>query len=388
MPSLREVEPADWQSLNDLHRWAWFPERSERGWAWLHQFGRGAPGWVLEDEHGVCGYLGNIRQDYTSESHNLCAATGYSLIVLPRAKGGSRPLLEAFQSQPGVFATTILNGNARSAPIYARNGFSPFPPDWADAKIVWPLAPFTILSERVARTVYRHRRPARELFAGSGHRAAAQWPPELAALDPWRDAAEIDLFDEELRQQGTLLAARSAQVFQERYSDPDATLPPVLLGWRQGGRLVALAFAQVGKMSECEAPILDVIDLAWPDVEERGPAGRLLAELQAHGRRIGASRLRLSVVNTATALVAQSVPGALVRRSHVHAHVRYAAPAGDPSHWMPTPYDGDFGFFLRPPPRREARSGSSIRDTDAAESAARWRASPRVDPGCNVHRVS
>lgn len=354
MPRLRDVQPSDWQALNDLHRWAWFPERSEKGWAWLHRLGKGVPGWVLEDEHGVCGYLGNIRQDYSVASSHLCAATGYSLIVLPRAKGGSAPLLEAFRHQPGVFATSILNGNARSAPIYARNGFVPFPPGWADAKIVWPLAPFTILSERVARSVYRHRRPPCELFAGSRRGEVSATPHQLAVLDPWRDAAVLDLFDEELRRSGASLAARSAQAFRDRFSDPDATILPALFGWREDGHLVALAFAQLGKMSECEAAILDVIDLTWLEPDGGGPAARLLAELRVHGRRIGASRLRLSIVTAPTARIAQGISGGLIRRSHVHAHASFAPDADRALLWSPTPYDGDFGFFLRHPPQAKA----------------------------------
>ncbi len=357
MAQIRDVQPTDWEALNRLHRWAWFPERSEQGWAWLHRFGKGAPGWVLEDELGVCGFLGNIRQDYAAGERRLCAATGYSLIVLPRAKGGSGPLLDAFRRQPSVFATSILNGNARSAPIYARNGFVPFPPDWADAKIVWPLAPFTILSERIARSVYRRRRPARELFAASRRAGLDHGPRQLVALDPWRDAAAIDCFDHDLRRSDALLAARSAGAFQDRLSDPDASAPPVLFGWREDDRLVALALAKVGKMSECEAPILDVIDLAWLEPDGEGPAARLLAELRLHGRRIGASRLRLSVVTAASARIAQSVPGGLIRRGHVHAHVSFAAHADDLPPWRPTPYDGDFGFFLRSPPPARATPG-------------------------------
>lgn len=351
MPGLREVQPTDWQALNELHRWAWFPERSQEGWAWLHQFGRGAPGWVLEDEHGVCGYLGNIRQNYSIAESELCAATGYSLIVLPRAKGGSRSLLAAFRSQAGVFATSILNGNERSAPIYARNGFTPFPTDWANAKIVWPLSPFTILSERVARSLYRRQRPAKELFSSLKRAGPHQGPPQLVALDPWNDAAAIDHFGEELRRSGSLLAVRSAQAFQDRCSDPDATVAPTLYGWREGSRLVALVLAQLGKMSECEAAILDIIDLVWLEPQGSGPAGALLTELKAHGRRSGASRLRLSIINEATALIAQRVPGGLVRRSHIHAHASFAADAPDRDLWSPTPYDGDFGFFLRSPPQ-------------------------------------
>ncbi len=307
----------------------------------------------------VCGYLGNIRQEYSLGSDRLCGATGYSLIVLPRAKGGSRPLLEAFRRQPGVFAVSIFNANARSAPIYARNCFEAFPPEWADAKIVWPLAP-----ERLARTVYRDRRPVRELFAGAAQRASRFVSPEVAALDPWTDAAEIDGFHEEIRKPDAVVASRSAKVFRERFSDPDATLPPMLLGWRDNGHLVALALAQVGKMSECEAAILDVIDLSWLDPHGRGPAGCLLAELRAQGRRIGASRLRLSILNPATAVVAQSVPGGIVRRGHIHAHVRFTGPVGDHPRWSPTPYDGDFGFFLRPtPPSVPTRSGDPDKRT-------------------------
>ncbi|HZV85764.1 MAG TPA: GNAT family N-acetyltransferase [Brevundimonas sp.] len=349
MALLRQVRPGDWPALNELHRWAWFPERSEQGWLWLHQLGQDAPGWVLEDADGVCGYLGNIRQDYSLASTRLTAATGYSLIVLPRAHGGSKPLLEAFRAQPGVFATSILNGNARSALIYARNGFLPFPKAWANVKIVWPLAPFTILSERVARSLYRRQRPSRELFSSLKQGIADPGPPQLVALDPWTDAAAIDRFDGELRRSGLLVASRSARALQARFSNPDSTVAPLLYGWCNAGDLVALALAQVGKMSECEAAVLDVIDLSWLVPEGRSPAAALLAELKAYGRRIGASRLRLSVVNEATAALAQCVPGALIRRGYTHSHVSFADKGSEPL-WRPTPYDGDFGFILRPPP--------------------------------------
>ena len=350
MPILRAVLPADWQALNDLHRWAWFPERSEAGWAWMHRLGQGYPGWVLEDAEGVCGYLGNIRQDYALLDARLVGATGYSLIVLPRAAGGSRRLLETFRAQPGVFATTILNSNARAAPIYAREGFAAFPADWADAKIVWPLAPVTILSERIARSFYRHRRPDRELFQGRRGVPPAPGTARLSALDPWVDAAAINRFCAELRNGGPLVADRSARALQDRVSDPDRAEPPMLYGWREGDRLLAIALGLLGKMSECEAPILDIIDLAWLEPDGAAAATALLLQLKTEGRRAGASRMRLSLVNSATAAVADAVPGGMVRRRHIHGHaVLVADPALEPL-WRPTPYDGDFGFCLRPPP--------------------------------------
>ena len=354
--------PADWKALNDLHRWAWFPERSEAGWKWVHGFGRGYPGWVLEDGDGVCGYLGNLRQDYSLVDACLVGATGYSLIVLPRAKGGSRLLLEAFRNQPDVFATSIFNSNARAAPIYFREGFTAFPLHWANTKIVWPLAPMTILSERLVRTLYRSRRPSRELFCGGRERSPVRGAAGLSALDPWTDAAAINRFNAELRQEGSLRADRSARALQDRFSDPDRTDQPMLYGWSEGDRLSALAFGQLGKMSEYEAPILDIIDLVWLEPHGVPAATALLFELKGEGRRAGASRLRLPLVNDATAEVAFKVPGSIVRRHHTHGHASFVMNGGIERQWAPTPFDGDFGFCLRPPPvGRNAKSGIGAR---------------------------
>lgn len=350
MPNLREVLPADWQSLNELHRWAWFPERSKSGWEWVHRFGQGHPGWVLEDDEGVCGYLGNIRQDYALLDAGLIGATGYSLIVLPRAKGGSRSLLDAFRNQPGVFATSIFNSNARAAPIYSREGFAAFPRDWANAKIVWPLAPMTILSERVVRSLYRNSRPSRELFSIVRGRPPGRAAAGLSVLDPWADAEAINLFHEALRHAGSLIADRSTRALQDRFSDPDRTARPMLYGWSEGDGLSAMALGQLGKMSECEAPILDIIDLVWLEPHGAAAAAALLVHLKTEGRRAGASRMRLSLLNHATAEMALRVPGAVVRRRHVHGHASLV-PGVDPDlGWAPTPFDGDFGFCLRPPP--------------------------------------
>lgn len=349
LASLRAVEIGDWRALNALHRWAQFPERSEDGWAWIHRLGNGHPGWVIEDDHGVCGHFGNLRQDYAFGPSGLVAATGYSLIVLPRARGGSRPLLEAFRSQPGVFAASVFNGNARSSAVYRREQMTPFPAAWADAKIVWPLAPLTIATERLARAVFRDRRATREWFSShrSGDLAAAD--PKLIRLDPWRDADKIDRFWSHLKQEQSLVAHRGARVFQARFSDPDRTSDPLLYGWGQD-RLSAIALGQVGKMSEREASVLDVIDLAWTGPDGQAAATALLLHLKEVGRQIGASRLRLPMLNSDLVAVAKAVPGSILRRRHTHAHVSFRDGAEKASLWRPTPLDGDYGFCLRPPP--------------------------------------
>lgn len=347
---MRVVQLADWTALNALHRWAWFPERSEAGWSWIHSLGQGHPGWVIEDEQGLCGCLGNIRQDYTYRDTALVGATGYSLIVLPRAKGGSRRLLEAFREQPGVFATSIFNSNARAAPIYGREGFAAFPRDWSDLKIVWPLAPLTILSERLVRPLYQNRRPSQELFRPRQAKRSGPSVSGVVALDPWTDADRIDRFWGELLSLGALVADRSATTLQRRASDPDRTGQALLFGWVKGDRMTAMVLGQLGKMSECEAPVLDIIDLVWLGPEEVAAAKTLLLHLKTEARRAGASRMRLSLVNQTTAEIASGVPGAVARRRHIHGHAIIGMGAADGLPWAPTPFDGDFGFCLRPVP--------------------------------------
>jgi hypothetical protein len=351
---LRQACLTDWQEINALHRWAWFPERSEAGWRWMFALAAGTPGWVLEDEQGLCGFLGNVVQSYCWTDGPRQAATGYSLIVLPRARGGSSALLEAFQRQPEVFATSIFNGNGRSAEVYPREGFSGFPPGWADAKIVWPLRPFTIAAERVAWRVLGGRRPDSELFR-SRQATISLRDPRIVLLDPWRDAAALNSYWGALAATGRLLATRSAQALQRRFSDPDRTREPILLGYLDGGELIAASLAQMGKMSELEAPILDVIDLTWLRVSSLSAPCVLLAQMRELALDFRASRLRLPLVNAEIAAVAAHVEGALVRRRHLHAHVFFQQPEFA-SAWSPTPFDGDYGFALRPEPKKRSRS--------------------------------
>jgi hypothetical protein len=345
---LRQASLADWQEINALHRWAWFPERSEAGWRWMFALAGRAPGWVLEDDQGLCGFLGNVVQSYCWTDGPTQAATGYSLIVLPRARGGSHALLEAFRGQSGVFATSIFNGNGRSAQVYPREGFSGFPPGWADAKVVWPLRPFTIAAERVAWRVLGGKRPEAELFR-SRQATINLSDPRIVLLDPWRDAAVLDNYWSALAATGRLLATRSSEALQSRFSDPDQTREPILLGYLEGSELIAASMAQMGKMSELEAPILDVIDLTWLRVSSLSAPFALLAQMKEIALDLRASRLRLPLVNAESAALATHVEGALFRRRHLHAHVLFQQPALA-SAWRPTPFDGDYGFALRPEP--------------------------------------
>lgn len=360
MIALRLAHRQDWKAINALHEWAWFPVRSEAGWAWMFSFSPDCPGWVLEDADGVCGFLGNLVQHYRRGPDRLAAATGYSLIVLPRARGGSRRLLRAFREQRGVFATSILNGNARSEGIYRREGFEPFPLGWADAKVVWPLQPVTIAAERLARTLYNRRRPDRDLFSGRIRSAVGVRFANDAVrrLDLVRDSGPLATFERRLGEERRLLADRSGRLLQRRFADPDRTSDPVLLGWFDHDGLGATAIGHWGKMSEIEATILDVVDVVALGASGARAGPALLEAMKVVGREAGASRVRLPLLNAQLADWAGAVPGGLVRRRHVHAHVHFTEVADrTETGWVPSGFDGDYGFCLRHPPRASPSTG-------------------------------
>ncbi len=56
-------------------------------------------------------------------------------------------------------------------------------------------------------------------------------------------------------------------------------------------------------------PTLDIIDIAWGGPDGGRAAGRLFAAVQIVGRRLGASRMRLSIATKLTAEIQCQIPG-------------------------------------------------------------------------------
>jgi hypothetical protein len=67
----------------------------------------------------------------------------------------------------------------------------------------------------------------------------------------------------------------------------------------------------------------------------------------------------MSVVNPMIEPLVASTPGAHRLDAHHHIHVRYDSLLAEtaPQSWYVTPYDGDYSFCLRPPPRPQVRTG-------------------------------
>lgn len=312
--------------MNTLLDWAWFPQRSRAGWNWLLTGCGDEPGWILEDDQGICGFAGNFRQRFHVGRETLQAATGHSLVVLPRARGGSRRILEAYRDQAGGMSTFHLNANALSAPIYRKFGYAPFPPGASDAKLVWHARRSDLVIEKLAwKLTPDSSKRSREWFARRRYDVASpplRWTPEIRVLDGADALRGMDRLFHAAVDEGQVLAARDAAALAWRLSDPDATVAPLLLGWFDGEDLKAWAMAQVSKTCQLDAPTLEIIDLlALTEVRARAlPA--LVRALKRICGPMGCARLRLNLVTEDVLPLLAQTDGAVVRRRHTHGHAR------------------------------------------------------------------
>ena len=78
-------------------------------------------------------------------------ATDPTLIVHPRIRGASTALIDAALGQAGLFGVTLLDGNARAAPLYGRHRTKPWPSERGDLNLISITDPLAILAERAVR---------------------------------------------------------------------------------------------------------------------------------------------------------------------------------------------------------------------------------------------
>lgn len=359
------VRPFRFEDLDrvaDLHRRVGWPMRSPEGWRWTAaapgQADLAAPvGWVLADEEDRArAFLGNLIRRFHRGDAALHAATGHSIIVPPEARGGSRALIDAFVSQTGPFALYTLNANARSAPIYARHGLRPWPPETSGLKLSWirdPLACATMRglrwvaerSDRVARRVGE-----RGMNARLDQPAPVDWPARVEVLTDVATCPDYAAFWTALKDEGRLLADRGPAALAWLWADPDAPRPPLALGFRREGRLTGYALAVLAKDGVVQVPTLEILDLQALEGED--DAIPVLTEaLIAAAPRLGAAKVRLQVVS-ARLLRRLGAVGERARREGGWGHCHAAFAEGPPPDWFPVPFDGDYPVCLRPAPRR------------------------------------
>lgn len=357
--TLRPFEPEDTPVVDALHRRVDWPVRSADGWAWL----RANParpedfpiGWLAEGDGDAAAFVGQHAQTFHAGPERLLGVTGYSIIVPPALRGAAGALIRRVMERPDAAFHYTLNANALSAPLYRRHGLRPWPPETHDLKLAWMIDPVVCAAAGLVRRLAPDRsgRPGPERLLN--RRAVSpsdlvlpRYVEPLATFDAqWND------FWRRLKETGALLADRSAVTMRWRLADPDRTSAPIMLLFRRDGAITGWVMAQMAKMSRHEPPVLDIIDLAATPGEP--DAIQALTEtLIRNARRLGAAKVRLQMVSPSIA----AALGPLVKRARReggwgHAHARLA-PDRHPgllTGWEPTPFDGDYGFCLRPVPR-------------------------------------
>lgn len=362
---MRDIDGTDHAKVNALWEAVWWPTRSEAGWAWLAAnpaaTATDAPlGWVVEDDHGgLAAILGALPQRFWRNGEAYYGLSGHSLVVTPRLRGASRPLIERILAQPGFALCYTLNANVLSHRLYGRFGFVTPPGAVADAKLSWIIDPVACAAARglrralaarpgLARRIGERLRPGGRLWRGEPLRLPSGVAEiEVAGIEA---GCAYGDFWERLRAEGGWLADRSPETMRWRLADPDMSAPPLLLGYMRGGEILGYACALFAKENPIEPTVLEIIDIqalaCAPDA-----VATLMDALMAAGRQRGAAKLRLSMYGPQLfERLGRHRDAARREGGWPHAHVRAAPGAPALDDWSPTPFDGDLFMSLRAPP--------------------------------------
>jgi hypothetical protein len=361
--SVRAIGDDDHSALNALHRSVGWPQRSAAGWRWLAgnpaRLATGAPaGWLLgaDDDVEPCGMTGNFVQRFHRGTDVLYGATAFSIIVRPRARGQSRMLLGTFAEQPGLFARYVFNANPTSSPLYKRHQMVAWPPTTHDLKLSWQVDRLVLAGGRLWREIDQRLPrlidPTQErlLSPRLAQPARLILPARVAELSDLADASRFGDFWNALKSEGRLIADRSPAILRWRLSDPDLTLPPLLLAFNSGKAITGFAMAMMSKGNPIEPPMLEILDLVALKTEQRAiPA--LMETLLINARALGAAKVRIQTVSpNLLRRLGPLVASAKREGGWGHCHVRFEPGTPGVDTWAPTPFDGDFGICLRPVP--------------------------------------
>lgn len=335
------------------------------GWRWLSdnpaRRDLEAPeGWVLEDRAGdPVAFLGNFPQRFWRGDRRLHAATGFSIIVPPTHRGGSRALIQAFLAQHGCAALYTFNANPLSSPLYGRHGMKPWPPSTHSLKLSWIVDPVACLKGRILRSAVS-RAPTLAAMLGESFMNARLWRtfepvpnPDVTRIEAVSEGSDYERFWLALKAEGRMVADRSPEVMGWRLCDPDRTHPPLMLAYRRGGEILGFAMGRLAKGASIEPAFLEIVDLV---ALERAPEAipDLVRAMVASAKSMGAVKVRLQVVSPHTL----SALGDLARSARReggwgHCHLALEKDESLVRDWRPTPYDGDYDLCLRSVPRPE-----------------------------------
>lgn len=358
---IRPLDETDYPGVQALHRAVGWPARSLAGWRWLHsnpaRVGIDAPaGWVVDTGEGeLAGHLGNLIQRFHHRGRTFHGATGFSIIVLPSARGQGQRMIRTFMSQPDLFARWTFNANVVSQPLYARHEMKPWPERTHALKLGWPVAPLPLIAGKALKALHSiapetvSRLDEQLMNDRLGRTVRLALPQGVSLLEDVSDASSYAAFWTALSAEDRLLSDRSPATLRWRLADPDQTQAPLLLAVHRDGVMTGYAMAQMAKGNILEPPVLEIVDLeALAGHADAVPL--LMTALKGAAKQLGAAKLRLPVVSPLQlSRLGAFADSARREGGWGHCHVFFEDGAAQEA-WSPTPWDGDQGFCLRPVP--------------------------------------
>ncbi len=142
---LREASFDDYPQIAALQAQRGMRLRSREEWchlwinnpAYVDRHGKWPIGWVLEADHNIVGYLGNIPANYEFRGRRLTAGCGYSWMVAPTYRSYSMLLMDQYMRQESAELCVSTTANPISHKAHVAFGARPVPVGVWDRSSVW-----------------------------------------------------------------------------------------------------------------------------------------------------------------------------------------------------------------------------------------------------------